>query len=351
MGTHAEPRVRATASRTIDWGLSLVRLSLSFTGFGSIFADLPAVHAAEECGLDGIWYAEHICAHDAVVPATVYLRETELLELALMGINPAGRHPGVTAMELASLAEIAPGRIRAAIGTGVPDMIARLGRSIDRPIASTIALHQALRSALGGVELTGDYPGFAFARYQLNPHTAPPPLDIMAVRPKMVETAARYADGVCLSAGSSRAYLTETVRRVEETLAAAGRPRGSFRISVVVPAFITEDIDGARLQVASLLSTFDAGTTEYLAAGAIPPGALVAAVASGDPAAAIKVFTPEVIDAVAMVCPPDGVGESLAAYAQTGVDEVAIAPFMPPAEVPDLVRLLAENRPAMATNP
>ncbi|ORB72582.1 LLM class flavin-dependent oxidoreductase [Mycobacterium scrofulaceum] len=348
MGTNADARVRATASRTIDWGLSLVRLSLSFTGFGSIFADLPAVLAAEECGLDGIWYAEHICAHDAVVPATVYLRETERLELALMGINPAGRHPGVTAMELASLAEIAPGRVRAAIGTGVPDMVAKLGRSIDRPIASTVALHRALSSALAGVELTGGYPGFGFERYQLNPLAAPPALDIMAVRPKMVETAARYADGVCLSAGSSRAYLSETVRRVEETLAAAGRSRESFRISVVVPAFITEDIDGARTQVASLLSTFDAATTEYLAAGAIPPGVLVAAVASGDPAAALEVFTPDVIDAVAMVCPPDGVGESLAAYAQTGVDEVAIAPFMPPGQVPDLVGLLAENRPTMA---
>ena len=348
MGTHADASIRATASRTIDWGLSLVRLSLSFTGFGSIFADLPAVHAAEECGFDGVWYAEHICAHDAVVPATVYLRETERLELALMGINPAGRHPGVTAMELASLAEIAPGRVRAAIGTGVPDMIAMLGRSIDKPIASTVALYQALKTALDGGDLTGDYPGFAFAGYKLNPLAAPPALDIMAVRPRMVETAARYADGVCLSAGSSRTYLAETVRRVEETLAAAGRPRASFRISVVVPAFITEDIDGARMQVASLLSTFDAGTTEYLAAGAIPPGALVAAAASGDPAAAVKVFTPEVIDAVAMVCPPDGVGESLAAYAQTGVDEIAIAPFMPPGQVPDLIRLLAENRPAMA---
>lgn len=98
----------------------IVRLSLSFTGFGGILASLPTVRAADECGFDGLWYAEHICAHDAVVPATVFLRETERLEVVLMGISAAGRHPGLTAMELASLAEIAPGRVRAAIGTGVP---------------------------------------------------------------------------------------------------------------------------------------------------------------------------------------------------------------------------------------
>lgn len=326
-----------------------MRLSLSFTGFGSILADLPAVHAAEECGFDGVWYAEHVCAHDAVVPVTVYLRETQRLEFALMGINAATRHPGATAMELASLAEIAPGRVRAAIGTGVPDMIAKLGRSIVKPVASTIALHQALKTALAGGDLSGDYPGFRFAQYKLNPLAAPPELDIMAVRPRMVQTAAQYADGVCLSAGSSRTYLADTVRQVEAALAAAGRPRQGFRISVVVPAFISEHMREARMQVASLLSTFDAATMEYLAAGAIPPGALVSAIAAGGPSEAIKVFTPEVIDAVAMVCPPDGVGESLAKYAQTGVDEIAIAPFMPPDQVPDLIRLLAEHRPAPAT--
>ncbi|MDH6194821.1 5,10-methylenetetrahydromethanopterin reductase [Mycobacterium frederiksbergense] len=328
-----------------------MRLSLSFTGFGSILADLPAVRAADECGFDGVWYAEHICAHDAVVPATVYLRETERLELSLMGISAAGRHPGVAAMELASLAEIAPGRVRAAVGTGVPDMIAKLGRSVEKPVASTIALHQALKTALAGGNLTADYPGFSFQQYKLNPLTAPPALDIMAVRPRMVQAAAQYADGVCLSAGSSRRYLADTVKRVEAALAEAGRPRAGFRISAVVTAFITDDVQKARMQVASMLSTFDAATTEYLAAGAIPDGALVDAVARGGPFEAVRVFTPEVIDAVGMVCPPDGIADALAAYAETGVDEIAIAPFAPPDQVPDLIRLMAENRPLLAAKP
>lgn len=322
-----------------------MRLSLSFTGFGSILAGLPAVRAAEECGFDGVWYAEHICAHDAVVPATVYLRETQRLEVVLMGISAAGRHPGLAAMELASLAEVAPGRVRAAIGTGVPDMIAKLGRSIDKPVSSTIALHRALATALAGGDLTAEYPGFRFEQYKLNPLSAPPPLDIMAVRPRMVETAARYADGVCLSAGSSPKYLADTVQQVEATLAEAGRPRESFRISAVVAAFVTDDMAKARTQVAAMLSTFDPATTEYLAAGAIPDGALVEAIARGGPFEAVKVFTPEVVDAVAMVCPPAGLADALAAYAETGIDEIAIAPFAPPDQVPELIGQLAQCRP------
>lgn len=326
-----------------------MRVSLSFTGFGSILGNLPAIKAADESGLDGVWYAEHICAHDAVVPATIYLRETERVELALMGISAAGRHPGVAAMELASLAEIAPGRVRASVGTGVPDMIGKLGGVIERPIKQTVALHQALRVALSGGDLTGDYPGFRFDQYKLNALAQPPALDIMAVRPQMVRTAARYADGVTLSAGSSPEYLTATVTQVEKELAAAGRRREDFRISVVVAAFVTDDLQKARNQVAALLSTFDARTTEYLAAGAIPEGALVTALAEGGPFAAVDVFTPEVIDAVAMVCTPEDLPAAVRRYAQTGVDEIAVAPFAPPEQLPDIVRALADSRPPSTT--
>ena len=325
-----------------------MRLSLAFTGFGSILANLPAIRAADECGLDGVWYAEHIGNRDAVVPATVYLRETERLELALMGVSAAGRHPGVAAMELASLAEIAPGRVRAAIGTGVPDMIAKLGKSVRRPVRETIALHQVLRTALAGGDLNARYPDYEFAQFKLNPLAPPPPLDIMAIRPRMIEAAVRYADGLCLSAGGSRRYLTQTVQQVESALAELGRPRGDFRITAVVAAFITDDVAKARNQVAALLSTFDPATTEYLAAGAIPEGALVSAIAGGGPFAAVPVFTPEVIDTIALVCPPEGVAEGLRRYADTGVDEVAVTPFGPPAQLPDLVRVLAANRPALA---
>lgn len=323
-----------------------LRLSLSFTGFGSISSNLPAVRAADELGLDGVWYAEHICAHDAIVPASVYLQQTERLELAVMGLSAAGRHPGVAAMELASLAEIAPGRVRAAVGTGVPDMIARLGKTVSKPVKETVALHRALRSALAGADLSAEFPGFSFEQYKLNPLAAPPPLDLMAIRPKMVEAAARYADGVCLSAGSSREYIAQTVRAIEAQLEREGRSRDEFRITAVVAAFVTADVNAARTQVAAMLSTFDAATTEYLAAGAIPDGALVAAIEAGGPFEAVKVFTPEVVDTVAMVCPPEGLADALARYAETGVDEVAIAPFAPPDALPGLVRALAAARPS-----
>lgn len=326
-----------------------MRLSLAFTGFGSILENLSAVQTADQCGLDGIWYAEHIGNHDAVVPATVYLRETQHLELALMGVTAAARHPGVAAMELASLAEIAPGRVRAAIGTGVPEMIARLTPPKRPPVSETVALHQVLRTALAGGDLNAQYPSFGFDRFKINPLAPPPKLDIMAIRPRMLEAAARHADGVCLSAGSSRERLARTVERIEGLLVEHGRERADFRISAIVTAIITDDLEKARKQVAAIYSTFDPATAEYLAGGAIPEGALASAVSDGGPFAATRVFTPEVVDTIALVCTVDGLGDALRRYAETGVDEVALTLFAPSKQLPELVRELANNRPSDRT--
>jgi hypothetical protein len=61
--------------------------------------------------------------------------------------------------------------------------------------------------------------------------------------------------------------------------------------------------------------------------------------------AALRVFTPEVIDAIALVSTPDRLGDALAAYAATGIDELSVALFAAPDEHPALVRALADARP------
>jgi alkanesulfonate monooxygenase SsuD/methylene tetrahydromethanopterin reductase-like flavin-dependent oxidoreductase (luciferase family) len=81
-------------------------------GIGPIESTLWAARAAERFGLGGVWSAEHIGFHDAIVPSALYLRETERLEIGVVGISTAGRHPGLIAMELSSLAELGPGRVR-----------------------------------------------------------------------------------------------------------------------------------------------------------------------------------------------------------------------------------------------
>jgi len=158
-----------------------MRLSIAYTGFSGLEATMPAVIAAEEAGLDGVWTAEHIGFHDAVVPSVMYMRATKRLEIGLVGLSTAGRHPGLTAMELLSLSEIGPGRVRVAVGLGDPTLVAKLGRRIHKPLQSIAVFVGALRDALRGGDLKVEHPEFTFDGFRANPLGPPPPIDVMAI--------------------------------------------------------------------------------------------------------------------------------------------------------------------------
>jgi alkanesulfonate monooxygenase SsuD/methylene tetrahydromethanopterin reductase-like flavin-dependent oxidoreductase (luciferase family) len=322
-----------------------VRISVSFMGISPIESTLPVVRAAERLGLDGVWPAEHIGFHDAVVPSALYLRETERLEVVVVGISAAGRHPGLIAMELTSLAELGPGRVRVQVGTGDPSLVAKLGKGIEHPARSTRELVDGLRGALAGDAMNVEYPAYAFRDFKVNPLAPPPAVDVMAVRPLMVRTAARVGDGLSISMAASHAYLADTVRDVERELAAQGRDRNSFRISAVALGVISEDLDTACRSAAPLFTIFDPAMLEYLGRGVIEPGALVAAVESGGTPAALEMLTPEVVDGIALVATPDQLGDALERYAATGIDELAVSIFAAPEDQGPIVEQLARARP------
>ena len=321
-----------------------MRVSLAFTGFAPLAATLPAVRAAEQHGLDGVWSAEHIGFHDAVAPSVLYLRETARLEIGLVGLSPASRHPGLLAMELASLAELAPGRVRVQVGTGDPSLVAKLGKPLRAPVTTTASFVRALRDALAGSDLNVEFPDFAFRGFKLQAFAPAPPIDVMAVRPRMVELAARVGDGVSLSAGGSPAYLRETVATVERIVAERKLPRASFRVTAVALGVVAKDLAAARGQLVPLMAMGEPGMVEHLARGVFAPGELTGAAARGGPFAAARLFTPAVVDQLALVSTPDDLPAALARYAATGIDELAVGIFAPPDDVPAIVRDLAQAR-------
>ena len=93
-----------------------MRLSILFSGFGSLGETFQAVRQADKEGLDGVGSAEHLGFHDAVVPSASYLAVTKRLEVGLVGLSTAGRHPGLLAMELMSLSELGPNRYKSPSG-------------------------------------------------------------------------------------------------------------------------------------------------------------------------------------------------------------------------------------------
>ena len=243
------------------------------------------------------------------------------------------------------MSELAPGRIRAQVGLGDDSLVAKLGRKINKPIASTTAFVNSLRETLQGRDMKVSYPEFTFDGFRLAPLGPVPAIDVMAIRPKMVQVAARVGDGLSISVGSSLQYIRDVVKDVERDLAEAGRDRSTFRITALAMAAIGTDLDQMRGPIGPMLSTFPQASAAFLARGVVDTDELVRIEREEGPFGVMKYWTADRVDQIAFISTPDMLGDKLAAYADTGVDELSLMMINPPDQQPAIVKQLAGARP------
>ncbi|MEJ3654404.1 LLM class flavin-dependent oxidoreductase [Actinomycetes bacterium KLBMP 9759] len=307
-----------------------MRLSLSFSGFGPLDATVRSAAAAAEADLDGVWMCEHLGFTDGVVPAAAVLSSTSGIEVGIVGSAPVSRHPALFAMELGGLATLAPGRVRVQVGLGDAMLVGTLGASHRGGLRMAEEFVLVLRRLLAGEAVDGEQAGHRYVDFRLfGPPPVPPPIDLMAVRPRMLDLAARVADGVSLTAGASLEYLASAVESVVASLLDAGRERSSFRVSATVLGAVAADEDTAAAMVAPILAGFDPAGFATTAPDVFSEAEL---------AGGTLPMTTAKVSALALVATPDTLADALDRFAATGIDEVALGLVNPPEEIPALLR-------------
>ncbi|MFJ5927032.1 LLM class flavin-dependent oxidoreductase [Kitasatospora sp. NPDC092948] len=169
---------------------------------------IPYARRAEQLGFDEVWVVEDLGWRGGVAQAATALAVTERITVGI-GIMPAGaRNVCFAAMELATLAQLHPGRVVAGIGHGMPGWMRDAGAWPASPVTLLKEYTTALRTLLRGE------PGPANGRYvqcegvQLTeiPELAPPV--ILGVRgPKSQAAAGEVADGLLLAEPAAPAYI------------------------------------------------------------------------------------------------------------------------------------------------
>jgi 5,10-methylenetetrahydromethanopterin reductase len=141
------------------------------------------------------------------------------------------------------------------LGIGRGDSsVQRIGRSED-PVAHFAAYLAAVQGYLRGEAVDRD--GFA-SRLEWLPRAgvAKVPVEVAATGPRVIETAARHADRICLAVGADPAYVAEKLAFARRATAAAGRDPASVRYGAFVTCVINDDIAAAREAVRGSATTF-----------------------------------------------------------------------------------------------
>ena len=188
----------------------------------------------ESGGLDQLWIIEDCFYTSGISLAATALARTHRITVGL-GILPAvARNPAITAMEIATLANLAPGRLIAGIGHGVQSWMEQMGARTPSPLTTLDEVLTVVRRLLRGerVSFRGKEVRLDAVQLDQPPQRVPPVL--AGVRgPKSMAVAGRSADGVVLAEGANAAYVAAAREQ-------AGDPAG-FRISVFAAMCIEAD--------------------------------------------------------------------------------------------------------------
>jgi 5,10-methylenetetrahydromethanopterin reductase len=183
----------------------------------------------EHDGVDELWIIEDCFYTAGISLAATALARTERLRVGL-GILPAvARTAAVTAMELATLAELAPGRLLAGIGHGVQAWMEQMGVRTRTPVNTLEEVIANVKRLLKGEEVTFAGKHVTLDRVKLNAPPAHIPPVLSGVRgPKSLAMSGLVADGLVLAEGTSPAAVRQARWQ-------AGRTETSFHVAVFAP--------------------------------------------------------------------------------------------------------------------
>jgi alkanesulfonate monooxygenase SsuD/methylene tetrahydromethanopterin reductase-like flavin-dependent oxidoreductase (luciferase family) len=188
---------------------------------------------AEALGFNEFWVIEDCFYTSGPTLAAAALTATEEITVGI-GIMPVvARNAAVTAMELATLAALAPGRFHGGLGHGVQSWMEQMNERVASPLTALEETFDAVRRLLDGetVSVEGRY--VTLRDVALDAPPSPRPLLSAGVRgPKSMEVSSRCADGVILADFVSADY----VRAVREQLGA-----GDQRITVFASLDLAAD--------------------------------------------------------------------------------------------------------------
>jgi 5,10-methylenetetrahydromethanopterin reductase len=238
-----------------------VRLGVTFVPTLPPEALIPLARAAEDAGLDDVWVWEDCFKESAIATAAVALASTTRLGVGMALLPAPLRNVALTAMEIATLARIFPGRLRAGVGHGVQPWMDQVGARVESPLTLLREYATALKLLLAGEKVTteGRYVKLDGVRLDHPPHE-PFPLLMGGSGPRTLALCGELGAGTLLG---------NTLTEAEVRQAAGTTEHG------VVVTLIAATGDGAEQRLAGELAVWDtapgrgvgvAGTAETVAA-------------------------------------------------------------------------------------
>jgi 5,10-methylenetetrahydromethanopterin reductase len=204
----------------------LPKLSLRLHGGLTPQQCVAQARAAEAAGFAGLWFAENPFARGILPAAAACAAATRTLTIGAGVFNPYNRHPTLIAMEIGALDELAAGRVRLGLGSGIASAVERMGFAYDRPLTTLREAVVIVRALLRGEEVTHAGAAFQLHKVRLDYRArADIPIFMAGRGERSLRACGEIADGLIVSNMCTAAFATDAVQTLHAAARAAGRAR------------------------------------------------------------------------------------------------------------------------------
>src|SRR5665213_3613828 len=174
-------------------------ITIPFDGV-SLRAHRELFHRLADLGYSDVWSAE-VDGADGFTPLVLAAAWESRLHLGVAVTPVFTRGPGLLAMSIAALAEVADGRFTMGLGASSAPVVQRWnGIAYEKPYARTRDVLRFVKRALDGEKIDHVYETFEVHGFKLSrPVIERPPILLGALRPGMLRLAGQEADGAILN--------------------------------------------------------------------------------------------------------------------------------------------------------
>jgi len=283
---------------------------------------------AENSGFDNLWITDHYGNRNVYVTLAAAAIYTNKITFGTGVTNPWMVNPVITAQAIATLNELAPGRVVLGMGAGDKTTLEAVGIEMGKPLAAVKEAIDMFRKLTNGEKVAFQGEVFKAAGAKFNFKTANKiPVYVGAQGPKMLEMAGKIGDGVLINA-SHPSDIQFAVQMANEGMKQAGKSPADVDITAYTSFSVNEDpkkaVKAATPVVAFIVAGSPAAVLEKHKIDIAKADELRGALKVGDFPKALAAVTPEMLDAFSICGTPDTCIEKIAALQKIGISQFVV---------------------------
>jgi len=283
---------------------------------------------AEKGGFSNLWITDHFNNRNVYVTLTTAAIYTNKITFGPGVTNPYMVNPVFTAQAIATLNELAPGRVALGMGAGDKTTLDTVGVEMDKPLLAVQESIDIIRKIVSGetVAYQGEVFKTAGAKFLFKPR-GQIPVYVGAQGPKMLALAGKIGDGVLINACHPK-DVEYAVSCVKEGVNAAGKKFSEIDVAAYTSFSVHEDIKKANKAAVPVVSFIVAGSPPQLlerhGIDVKKAEEIKEALKANDWGRAFNGVTPEMIAAFSVCGTPEMCIERIAQLLKSGISQFVV---------------------------